>query len=186
MSKRAGKLSRRYAVALVSAAKKEGVTEATKLQELAKSLIGFAQYFESDKQLQAALLSPAFPRGEREKALAAVCEAAKLSDLATRSVNLIFRRDRLANLAEIATAFSELADKEAGVVQVEVVTAQQLDAAEQTRVTGTLKQLISGNPQFHWQVKPEILGGMIVRFGGRIIDGSVVGKLNRLQHELSR
>ena len=186
MSKKSGKLARRYAQALLTAARKEGISDNKELLALATTVQTVASYYESDANLQGALLSPAFPKAERERALHAVCTSLQLPQIATRAIELLFQRDRLSQLPQIAATFVELANREAGIVEVQISTPQALGADEQQRIAKSLAQLIGGTPVFNWHVAPELLGGMVVRYGGKVIDGSVAGKLGRLQNELMR
>lgn len=188
MAKRSGKLARRYARALLQAAKSEfSAGEAmTEILKLAVDLAQFAEIFSKSSELQHALLSPMFSRSGRAQALQALAQQAGLPELTKRALNLLFERDRIGYLPEISQAFSEIANAEAQITEVEVVTAQTLEESERVRVETTLQKCIAGKPRFHWIVKAEILGGMIVRYDGKIIDGSVSGRLSRIERELAR
>ncbi|MCC6954363.1 MAG: ATP synthase F1 subunit delta [Deltaproteobacteria bacterium] len=184
MAKRAGKLSRRYARALLTVAEKQ--LGAEQLQPLAAKLATFGEEFERNRELQAALMNPMFPVQSRISALREMARLFQLGDLLERSLDLLFERDRLQILPEISQAFTDLTNERAKIIDVEVQVAKDLDSGERNRTEEMLRKTIKGSPRFAWRVTPEILGGMIVRYGGKVVDGSIHGRLNRLERELGR
>ena len=90
----------------------------------------------------------------------------------------------MVSLGEISQAFSELADKAAEVVGVEVTTARQVQGDEQAQIASSLAQAISGRLQFEWSVDPSILGGMLVKYSGSVLDGTIKSSLMRVEQSL--
>jgi F-type H+-transporting ATPase subunit delta len=180
MSKRAGKLAKRYARALL-----RGFTEdLTAARKLADELNAFAEKFFAQRELVVSILSPMFDRNERGAALLAVAQSAGLPETGVNFLRTLFERDRLANLREIAAAFRELANAAANVIPVEVVTAQEISKAEADEIANSVAKTLEGSPLFHWSVDPSIIGGMVIKHSGRVVDGSLRGRLERLEQEL--
>ena len=185
MAKRAGKLARRYAQALLNVARNDfGAGRERELLDFAKNLNEFSTAVTANHELHATLISPMFERGGRGRVVAEVARYAGLSDLGVRILQIVFERDRIAYLPQITAAFVELAAKDAKIVDVAITVSAALSNEERGQVETTLRGCISGNPEFRWIVDPKILGGMIVRYDGKVVDGSIGGKLNRLEHEL--
>lgn len=186
MAKRVGKLARRYARAFLSATEAElgGTGSPTPAQELAEELQRLATLWTEDAQLPLFILSPMFEAEERRNALLEVGRLAGLRDLGLRFLRVLFERDRTAALPEIAVAFAELADEAAGVVKVKVTTARPVGAEEVREVEAMLASSIRGKTVFSWEVDTTILGGIVVQYGGRVIDGSVTGQLERMERWL--
>jgi len=187
MAKKAGKLASRYARALLTAVAKEGgsIEEGrSPAQRAAASLNEFAALWESDPKFSGSMLNPIFDKGDREKALLEVAKRAALPDIVQRFLRVCFERDRISQLPEIAFAFSEAADAAAGLKRVEVTTARNVSQTEKESIEKSLAQHLSGSLEFTWREDASILGGLIVRFGGKVLDGSVGGKLARVETRL--
>lgn len=186
MAKDVGKLANTYARALLRVVEKEQGSEGapSPAQELASRLHSFVKLWRSEPRLSQAILNPMFEKRQRLGALLDVAERTGLSEIGRRFLETVFKHDRIRILAEIVEAFAGLADSRAGVVQVEVITAQPLSPEESAAVEAELKSKITGRLIISWEVNPEILGGMIVRFSGRVLDGSLSGRLRRIEHAL--
>ena len=66
-------------------------------------------------------------------------------------------------------------------MEVEVQSAGALSPAQDKSLTAALEKMLSGKVVVNYQIRPEILGGLIVKFGSSMIDDSICGKLNRLE-----
>ncbi len=186
MSKKIGKLARRYARALLGAVERDmgSAGSPTPAQSLATEIQSFSNLWQHDKELSSCILSPAFKREEREQALTGVCKQLNLSPVATRFISTLFERDRISAVLEMTDAFSGLAEEAAGVVSVQVITASAILEDEVREITTDLSRHISGTPNFMWSVDPALLGGMVVKYQGKVLDGSVRGQLERLERSL--
>ncbi|MGD8320582.1 MAG: ATP synthase F1 subunit delta [Gemmatimonadota bacterium] len=94
------------------------------------------------------------------------------------------RRQRL--LRAIAREYHALVDEHEGRVHVEVTVARQMDDATQKMLTERLSSLLSKEVIPHLRVKPGILGGVIVRTGDTIYDGSVRRRLDGMRRQLMK
>ena len=191
MGKAIGKVANKYARALLRSVESEdsakGSTSGegkTPAQELAEKLTAFSNAFSTDRDLHNALLSPMFPEPQRASALKALTESFEFSPAAKNFIRLMFERGRLPLLSEVALAFTQLADRAAQVVVVEVLTARAVGSDEQAQIATSLKKTIAGKLEFVWSVDPEILGGMLVRYEGFVLDGTVRSNLNRIGQTL--
>jgi len=186
MAKNIGKLAQRYAKALLIAISNELGTEGkpTPAQGIAVALSGFAQAWQDEKEFSGSILNPMFKKGQRLKALLELAKHAGLSDVSQRFLVVVFERDRIAALPEIVAAFSKQADKAAGVVQVEVTVARDLEQNESQQIEQSLGEQIEGELEFSWNVDQALIGGMLVRYGGCVLDGSVSGRLDRIEKKL--
>ena len=92
------------------------------------------------------------------------------------------RRQRL--LRQMAQHFRELVDEREGRAHVDVTVARQPDGATLDLLTRRLSDLIGATAVPHVRVRPEILGGIIVRAGDTIYDGSVRRRLDGMRRQL--
>ena len=74
--------------------------------------------------------------------------------------------------------------KRRGTMTAQVTTALPLSTGEQETVASSLAAHLGERPELEFKVDPSILGGLVIKIGDRIIDGSVAGKLTALQERL--
>lgn len=92
--------------------------------------------------------------------------------------------ERLALLIPIIRTFERLVDQRKGRVAVHVRTATDLDHGARSSLEQTLRDALGKEPVLHCSVDPELIGGMIVRVGDRVWDGSLSWQIRRLQDQL--
>jgi F-type H+-transporting ATPase subunit delta len=92
------------------------------------------------------------------------------------------RRQRL--LRDVSQVYHALVDEREGRVHVEVTIARAVDQATSEVLTSRLSRLLAKRAIPHLRVKPEILGGVIVRTGDTIYDGSVRRRLDGMRRQL--
>jgi F-type H+-transporting ATPase subunit delta len=102
-------------------------------------------------------------------------------------LNLILlqlRRGRIEQLPQVAVEFRRLDNARQGITEATATAAAELTPAEVEAITRRLEQLTGGRIELDVRVDPSLLGGLIVRVGDRLIDGSVRGRLERLRNRL--
>jgi F-type H+-transporting ATPase subunit delta len=104
---------------------------------------------------------------------------------ARRFLELLGEKGRLTALGAIAEQFERLRAEYEKRVDVTVVTAFALDTKQQNKLAGALKKRLNREISITTQVDPKLLGGVILRAGDTVIDGSVRGRLNRLSETLT-
>lgn len=125
--------------------------------------------------------SPAFSAEDKQGALIAVAKKAGVSDLTTRFFGVLAGNRRAHELASVLDVFDALVAEHNGVVTAEVETAKPLSAVQEQSLADTLKKLVGKEVQIRADVKPEILGGLIVKVGSRMFDSSLKTKLEGLK-----
>lgn len=184
--KNIGKLAKRYANSLMRAVVKKHGQEGkpTPAQKIAEDLNSFLLTWEAQKEFSLAMQNPMFSREDRLKALNKLTALQQLPEIAVKFVEVCFSRDRISSFAEIVKTYSQVADEAAGVINVEIITATDIASAEASSVQQMLQQKISGSPKFIWKMDPNILGGMIIRYQDKVIDGSLSGKMKQIEQRL--
>ena len=108
-----------------------------------------------------------------------------LSEKALNLATILAAKSRLKMLARpIATAFQAMVDQKRGIARIDVTTAIQMDAKQQAQVTENIGNATGMRVQASFRVNPSIQGGMTVRVGDRVLDGSVRSKLEGLRRSL--
>lgn len=184
MAKKVGKLANRYAKALLAAAIAETGSDNARLLALAEGFKGIAQLWESQPQLRSCLQNPMFDLKTRTAALNGVTDWAGADPLLKRFAQILLERGRIGIIAEVSQRFSEFADEAAGVVSVRIKSATALETSEVQEIESEIKTKISGKPQFSWTVEPNLLGGLVIEYAGKVLDGSLSGRLERIERAL--
>jgi F-type H+-transporting ATPase subunit delta len=100
-------------------------------------------------------------------------------------VRVLAENDRLLLLPEIAAHFEFLRSQAENTVDVEVVSAVPLDAAQAEKLKQALDKRLKAKVHMKNTVDPGLLGGAVIRAGDLVIDGSLKGRLERLRTELT-
>lgn len=173
-------LARRYAKALFDVAGAQGAAPAALERELAE-LVGL---IEGSDGLRRALLGPTLRAAARRRLVDALAEAGQASPLLRRLLVLMAERDRLALLPALAEEFAEVRNARDGRVSAEAVTAVPLAAPQRATLASALGEAVGKQVQLKARVEPALLGGVLVKLGGRSYDGSVRGRLAALRARL--
>jgi F-type H+-transporting ATPase subunit delta len=107
-----------------------------------------------------------------------------ISPLAVNLVSMLITRGGVAMVAEIAAEYQRMLDDYNGIMTAEVVTAVPIDDYEKERLAERLSTLVDKKVVLKQEVDPEIVGGIIARVGGKLLDGSIRSKLTALKREL--
>lgn len=194
---RPGTAARRYAEAAFEVALRDESLDAWRRElDAAARLLGNervmramanpAQSIESREALLAELLGGGAV-GAPAAAPAPAGETITGGALSRPVVNLILlllRRGRIELLPAVAAEFKRLDDRRLGITSATATSAASLEPDEVRALTSRLEQLTGGRVELALQVDPSIIGGLIVRVGDRLIDGSVRGRLERLRSRL--
>ena len=98
---------------------------------------------------------------------------------------LMVRRGRFDLLPGVIREFTRLYRLREGIVEATVTSAAALDAAEVEALQARLETVTGSHIELQQAVDPDLLGGIQVRVGDQLIDGSVRGRLERLRAEFS-
>ena len=128
--------------------------------------------------------SPGVSTGQLEELIAGIC-GADLDAQGKALLALLTENGRLDFLPEIAARFKELEAEDRNIAEVEVVSATTLDDRQRERLAAALRTRLHRDVRLTCAVDPALIGGAIVRSGDMLIDGSLRGKLERLETELT-
>jgi F-type H+-transporting ATPase subunit delta len=169
--------ARRYAQAVFEIAR-----EKNELEPWRKDL-GEIAAAESDAELAAILESPKIRFDDKAKLLAARLQ--DVSQMALNLARLLVMRNGIAMVGEIVKEYESLVDAYYGVLKAEVVTAVPIDDDDKKKLAENLGRLVGSKIVLEPKVDPGILGGVIARVGGKLLDGSTRSKLVALKRELA-
>jgi F-type H+-transporting ATPase subunit delta len=178
-------LARRYARALLDVAlagtKGEGISPENLRRELQTAVALLA----GSQELMAVLSHPGVGAEGRKRVAAAVWGKTKASPLLRRLVELLVEHRRIGLLPLIEAAFGELWNARRGVVSAEAVGALPLGETETRALARALEKASGHEVELTSRVDPDVLGGILVRMGGRTYDGTVRSQLKALRESLA-
>jgi len=170
--------ARRYADAAFAIALRDGTVEPWRRESAATAeTLG-------EERLARVLANPAVPLASRAE-LVEVAVGGFVSRPVLNLVLLLLRRGRIDLLPRVAQELARLDDLRNGVVKATATSAAPLEPDEVRALTARLQRLTGGRVELTTDVDPSLLGGVIVRLGDRLIDGSVRGRLERLRSRLA-
>jgi F-type H+-transporting ATPase subunit delta len=137
----------------------------------------------ADERVLRMLANPALPLDQRlgmAKSIFGKSVGRPLLNL----IGLMLRRGRIHELPRLAAEFRRLDNARQGITIATAISAAPLTQDEIRALTERLEALTGGRVELEVQVDPSLLGGLVVRVGDRMIDGSVRGRLERLRNQL--
>ncbi|MCF6198193.1 MAG: F0F1 ATP synthase subunit delta [Hyphomicrobiaceae bacterium] len=165
----------RYATALFELARDE-----KQLDRVDGELYIFVALLDAHEELDQALKSPATTLLEKQNVLRLVLENAGLTGLTANFLALVAKNNRLSAVRDVVRAFNGLLAREKGEVQAQVTSATALSDDHKNELVKTLKATLGQDVTIKTSVDPELLGGLIVKIGSKMIDNSLRTKLNNL------
>ncbi|MGO8798904.1 MAG: F0F1 ATP synthase subunit delta [Roseiarcus sp.] len=167
----------RYASALFSLAREEQTTD-----EVAAALKTFDDLIAESADLARLVRSPVFSAEAQTKALGALLDRAGISGVAANFIKLVATKRRLFAIREMIVNYNKLYDSYRGVARAEVTSAAALSSEHVAALKDALKAVTGGkNVEISVNVDPSIIGGLVVRLGSRMVDGSLKTKLNAIR-----
>lgn len=169
-------VSGRYATALFELADESG-----QLDAVADQLGLVSEALKTSADLRRLVESPIYSREDQEAAMSAVCDALGVVAPTKNFISLMARKRRLFALPDAIRGFERLLAAKRGVVSAEVRSAIALSEAQRADLIETLKGATGSEIALDERVDEELIGGLVVKVGSRMIDTSIRAKLNRLQ-----
>lgn len=173
-------VARRYARALVEALK-----DASRLDPVGANLREFGELFESNAELRVALENPAIPMQTKKAVLDAVLEKLKMDALAASMMRLTLENGRIGLLPLVAEEFEDMSNAALGRIKVGITSARPLSPEEENSMKGALKKFTGKTAVMTVKQDPSLIGGVVVRIGGSVYDGSVKNQLKALKVSFS-
>jgi F-type H+-transporting ATPase subunit delta len=173
-------IARNYAEALFLAAEAQ---KGDAVEHYGRLMDAMAGAMQADERIAVALESPRVSK----VAKAALLERA-LGDLApaefVRFLQAVVRRGRQGLFGEIAQQYQGFVDVKLNRVHAGIVLARDPDSALEHQIVARLSETIGKAVRAHFRTDPGIVGGMVVRIGDRVFDGSLRRKLATLRRRM--
>jgi F-type H+-transporting ATPase subunit delta len=172
-----GQIARVYARALFDAASEAGTIERT-----GADLRGFAHALDESSGLADVVFNPQIDPAARRRVVTRLTGQA--DRLAAGTLAVLLEKGRIELTGEVADGYDDLADEAAEVVAVDVTTAVPVGDAIGQRVEACVLRKTGLQARVESRVDPAIIGGLVLRIGDVIIDGSLRSRIRQLDRRL--
>lgn len=174
-----GSLAKRYARALMAIGQEQGVYE-----RLGKELDELAGAALADESFRLLLKAPVVSKEVREGVIEKLCQELGYHQVSLQFLKLLNGKGRLPFLEQIAEAYRELADEAEGRVRAEVIAATPLEGDALNRVKDALAKITGKQVLMEVEVDQGLIGGVVARVAGKLLDGSVRTQLKAVEERL--
>ena len=165
-------IARPYAKAAFELAVEKGNVEAW------NEMLFFAGQVASDEQASS-LLASIPTAAEQADVFIKVC-AEQLNEQGQNLIKLMAENERLAAIPAVAEIFAEFKAEFDKEIDVDVVSATELAAEQQEKLVAALEKRFARKVKLNCSIDETVVGGLVIKAGDTVIDGSVRGKLDRL------
>jgi len=172
-------IARRYSVALADVVLQLGEAETIK-----NELSSWGTLFDANGDLQNVFGNPAITHANKEKVLGDLIAKTKPSKTTANFLKVLLQNGRLSDISDINTRFAAVLEERSGIVSAEITSARELPAPERAEFEQNLEKMTGKKVNISFAVDQNIIGGVIIRIGSMVYDGSVRTKLDNLKEQL--
>lgn len=176
-------IANQYAKALLESVSQAG-SGATS-EEALSQLLQFDAVLKSSHDLHTILLSPAVAQAQKQRVLGRLAGVLGMHGLVRNFLFVVTRHRRLNLLGEIRDRYQALLDETLGLVRARVSTAAPLSQEQVVALEAALARVTGKEMRCGYEVDETLVGGLAVRVGSTMYDGSVRGQLDSLRRRLT-
>ena len=180
----AAAVASRYARALVDVISDPKSAGALTPESALAQLREFKAMIASSNELSSVLLSPAVAPARKRAVIAKFGSMMPLATTIRNFLYVLIDHRRTAMLGEVLDAIQSQLDERLGIAQADVTSARPLSEAEQTQIKSSFAAKTGKKIRGQFTVNPDLIGGVMVRIGSTIYDGSVRGSLDGMRRKL--
>jgi F-type H+-transporting ATPase subunit delta len=173
-------IAEKYAVALLQVAQEQKTVDT-----LASEMQAVQRLLEDSPELKTTLEHPRVKAQDKLNALKALM-GSTLSPTLENFLRLLLTKKRIKHLKAVTDHFERLCYEMRGRAVARVMTAMPLSAAQKDSLSRKLSQMLGLTVELKEEVKPGLIGGMMIYLGDQRMDGSVLGQLEKMKQRLLR
>lgn len=174
------RIAKRYAKALLEIAE-----ESKKLDKITQDIQTIDSLIKISRDIQLFLKSPIIKEEKKKEIIREIFSDGKIDPVTLRFILLLVDKNREGLLHDITKAYQDLYDEKMGIVNAEVVTVIEIDEDEKKKVEQKILELTGANKvKATYKVDPTIIGGIVIKIGDRVYDGSIRRKIYLLREQL--
>ena len=169
----------RYAKAIFELAREDG-----KLAALEGDLDALEAALADSADFRDLIASPIYSRDQQARAIEALAGKMGLTGIVTNTLGLMAGNRRLFVLPQLVTTLRALIAEEKGEVTADITAASALTDAQRDKLAATLTKSVGKDVKINMSVDEDLIGGLIVKVGSKMIDTSIRSKLAALQNTM--
>lgn len=155
--------------------------ELNKVKEFGEELNRLKDLLLSMPDVLSALQNPIYPPDLKMEILNEVLKYLKVDPEIERFLRLLVENRRIQFIKEIVELYQELLDEELGIARGEVITAYPLSSEEVKELEEALSEYLKKKVILQPKVETEIIGGVVIKIGDLIWDGSIKNQLEKVK-----
>jgi F-type H+-transporting ATPase subunit delta len=173
-------IARRYAKALFNLLNPSDIRSAT------ESLSALGGALSVSRELRGLLHNPVIGLDKKAAVIRELGTKAKAPPVVEQFLAHVVRKSRIALLAEIAEAFARLADQASNRKVVRLSSARPITDASRAEILQKLEGATKGTIELTTNVDPRLLGGLQIRIGSTVYDGTIRGQIDKMRTALRK
>lgn len=175
-------IARNYADTLLELARRTGGEPA--IDEFGVAIDDVARLLHSESRIREFLETPRVTTEERKRAVQAAFEG-RVPEPLLRFLLVTVEKRRQTLLPEIAAEYGRRVDELRGRARAHVVLAREADPALQQEIVATLEKRLGQTVIAEFEVDPSLVGGIVIRVGDRLFDGSIRRRVTGLRRRMN-
>ena len=169
-------VSDRYGSALYDLA-----SEKKCIDEILNDLDVIEKVMKENSELRKVIRSPLVNSEEKLNILLKIFSELNFNNLTTTFLKVLDNNKRIANISSIILQFKKINSEKRGDIAANVTSANELSEDEKNNITNQLKNTLGQKLSLNFDVDKNIIGGLIVKVGSKMIDTSLANKINKLK-----
>jgi F-type H+-transporting ATPase subunit delta len=168
-------LSKRYAKAIFDLA-----LEKNAIDEVQQDMVAIKNMLDESSKLREVVQNPVISRNEQLAAMSFLLKRIKVGEMTQRFVAVLINNGRLNVLGDAVESFFDKLKQYKGEIDAKVVSAIPLSSAHIVDIEKQLSGALGKKVKVQSEIDEEILGGLVITIGSKMLDASVSGKLEKL------
>ena len=169
-------ISDRYASALYDFAAEKKVVD-----PVLNDLLNLKKILNDNKELNLVIRSPLISSPDKLNIFNSLLQKINANELTNTFLKVIEKNKRFSSLASIISQFININSHKRGDVLADITSADELNDDQKTNITNQLKNILGDKLSLSFDVDKNIMGGLIVKVGSKMIDTSLANKINKLK-----
>jgi F-type H+-transporting ATPase subunit delta len=169
-------VSDRYAAALYDLAAEKKLVD-----PVLEDLSNLKNMLKDNKELSLVIKSPLITSIDKLNIFESLLKKINANELTSTFLKVIQKNKRFSNLASIITQFMNINSQKRGDVLADITSADELNDDQKNNITNQLKSILGDKLSLSFDVDKNIMGGLIVKVGSKMIDTSLANKINKLK-----
>ena len=175
------RISKRYAKALLSLGQEDG-----NYAEFGENLKDFTGLCADNPEFSKVIANPVFSVDDRKKVLDAVLEKSPFADLVKNLLRLLLDKNRIEGIKDVSAYYTRLTDEISNIIRADIITARPLKDAAMDKLDVVLAKITSKTVKIKVEEDESLIGGLVVKIGDLVLDGSVRAQIEGLKESLKR